>query len=68
MAKIEIARDIIERNLVDWNQSTRLGLVAAPAAQAAVDPAATEAATQQPSLKGGSWSEMGLKGSISTTF
>ena len=48
MAKIEIARDIIERNLVDWNQSTRLGLVAAPAAQAAVDPAATEAATPRP--------------------
>ncbi|MEC7139738.1 MAG: vWA domain-containing protein, partial [Pseudomonadota bacterium] len=28
VAKIEIARDIIERNLADWNQSTRLGLVA----------------------------------------
>ena len=28
VAKIEIARDIIERNLEDWNQSTRLGLVA----------------------------------------
>jgi len=68
VAKIEIARDIIERNLVDWNQSTRLGLVAAPAAQAAVDPAATEAATQQPSLTGGYWSKMGLKDSISTSF
>lgn len=36
----------------------------APEVAAAVDPAAN----QQPSLKGGSWSEMGLKGSISTTF
>ena len=26
--KIEIARDIIERNLAEWTQSTRLGLVA----------------------------------------
>lgn len=40
----------------------------APEVAAAVDPAATEAATQQHGLKGGSWSEMGLKGSISSTF
>ena len=35
---------------------------------AATDPAATEEATRQPGIKGWWWSEMGLKGSISTTF